>query len=182
MNNFKGHKHTEESKKKMSESHKGKSSWNKGKKCSEETKEKMRLAKLKNPVKFWKGKHRSSNTKEEISKKLKGRMPWMFGKKHSEKTKKKISKANSGEKSYLWQGGISKELYGFDWTYLLKHSIRTRDCFVCKICDKHGWIIHHIDYNKKNNCPENLITLCNSCHAKTNFKREYWIEYFSLNI
>ena len=40
--------------------------------------------------------------------------------------------------------------------------------------------IHHIDYDKKNNNPENLITLCNSCHTKTNIKnRDYWKNYYS---
>jgi hypothetical protein len=40
---------------------------------------------------------------------------------------------------------------------------------------------NHIDYNKKNCNPNNLISLCNSCHSKTNFDRKYWINYF-LNI
>jgi len=31
-----------------------------------------------------------------------------------------------------------------------------------------------------NNEPENLITLCASCHAKTLFKRENWIKYYKL--
>jgi hypothetical protein len=37
--------------------------------------------------------------------------------------------------------------------------------------------VHHIDYDKKNNDERNLITLCISCHSKTNANREYWIEY-----
>ena len=32
--------------------------------------------------------------------------------------------------------------------------------------------IHHIDYNKKNNKEENLITLCRSCNVKVNFNRK----------
>lgn len=32
----------------------------------------------------------------------------------------------------------------------------------------------------KNNDEKNLITLCNSCHAKTNFNRENWIEFFKV--
>jgi hypothetical protein len=29
------------------------------------------------------------------------------------------------------------------------------------------------------NCKDNnLITLCNSCHSKTNFNRDYWYSYF----
>lgn len=85
-----------------------------------------------------------------------------------------LSKENNGN----WHGGKSFELYGFEWTDLFKHSIRTRDYFICRMCRKHGWVVHHIDYDKKNNNPENLITLCNKCHCKTNFNREKWIEYF----
>jgi hypothetical protein len=39
--------------------------------------------------------------------------------------------------------------------------------------------VHHIDYDKKNGDPRNLVSLCKSCHIKTNYNREYWIEYFS---
>ena len=38
--------------------------------------------------------------------------------------------------------------------------------------------VHHIDYDKKNLDMNNLISLCNSCHTKTNYNREYWINYF----
>ena len=40
--------------------------------------------------------------------------------------------------------------------------------------------IHHIDYDE-NNCEDyNLISLCLSCHAKTNIRdREIWQQIFS---
>ena len=40
--------------------------------------------------------------------------------------------------------------------------------------------IHHIDYNKKNNNSENLTALCISCHMKTNGKkkRNYYTEFY----
>ena len=38
--------------------------------------------------------------------------------------------------------------------------------------------IHHIDYDKRNSNPINLITLCSSCHPKTNFGREKWKKLF----
>ena len=44
--------------------------------------------------------------------------------------------------------------------------------------DKNGFDVHHIDYDKKNNSKKNLITLCRSCHAKTNFKRKEWQTLF----
>jgi 5-methylcytosine-specific restriction endonuclease McrA len=38
--------------------------------------------------------------------------------------------------------------------------------------------VHHIDYDKKNSNPKNLITLCVSCNFKVNFERSYWENYF----
>ena len=38
--------------------------------------------------------------------------------------------------------------------------------------------VHHIDYDKKNNDPKNLISLCRKCHMKTNKNRKYWTKYF----
>jgi hypothetical protein len=38
--------------------------------------------------------------------------------------------------------------------------------------------IHHIDYDKKNCNPDNLIALCHSCHMQTNHHREFWKNYF----
>ena len=140
-----------------------------------------------------------------------GKRPHNFGKHPSEKTlkkqreshlgyimpqsqKDKIRDANkdrpkpegfkqkiSGKNNHNWRGGKSFQSYGFEWTVLLKHSIRTRDFFVCQICKKNGWQVHHIDYNKFNCDPKNLITLCRSCHMKTNFNREHWIRYFKKN-
>jgi hypothetical protein len=48
--------------------------------------------------------------------------------------RKKISLANSGEKSYLWQGGISFKPYPLDWTRTLRMSIRERDKYTCQKC------------------------------------------------
>ena len=60
----------------------------------------------------------------------------------------------------------------------LKTKVRKRDNFVCVICKKHGYVVHHIDYDKQNSIEENLITLCVSDHMKTNFNRESWKKYF----
>ena len=60
-----------------------------------------------------------------------------------------------------------------------KRSIRERDHYLCQIClHGKGIDVHHIDYNKQNCNPENLITLCESCHGKTNGNRIYWKNYF----
>lgn len=111
---------------------------------------------------YKKGKIVSEETKRKISLKLIGRKRENFrGKKHPN-----------------WVGG--NKLYGKYFTQELKTKIRKRDKFTCKICKKNGHFIHHIDYNKKNNNKNNLITVCHSCHSKTNFNRKNWIQYFSV--
>jgi hypothetical protein len=138
------------------------------------------------------GNHSYNYGKHPSEKQLRKQSESHKGKKLSEEQKKKISLANKGkpkpegfrqkisrENHHNWKGGKSFQQYGFEWTHLLKHSIRTRDCFVCQVCKKNGWMVHHIDYDKKNCNPSNLITVCRSCHMKTNFHREKWIKYFN---
>lgn len=92
-NGFYGRKHTQESKKKMSEAHKGKEPWNKGKTniYSKEVIEKLRNAKL--------GKKLSKSHKANIRKAQSGENHPMFGKKHSLETRRKISEARKGQPS-----------------------------------------------------------------------------------
>jgi len=86
--------------------------------------------------------------------------------------------AVEGEKSVCWLGGKSFEPYTVDWTETLRRAIRERDRYLCQLCDSYGNIVHHIDYDKKNSNPNNLVTLCLHCHSKTNHHRKYWKEYF----
>lgn len=87
-----------------------------------------------------------------------------------------------GELASNWQGGKSFELYGIEFNKELKNFIKQRDNYQCQDPNcKHlseRLEVHHIDYDKKNNNPENLITLCLNCHRKTNFKRNYYTEFY----
>ena len=77
----KGRKHTEEWRKKQSELKKGTQSeaqkqanakrGNKGRTFTEEHKQRLRLAKLTNPVRYWKDKHLSEETKQKIRQSVK---------------------------------------------------------------------------------------------------------------
>jgi hypothetical protein len=79
--------------------------------------------------------------------------------------------------------------YPSEWTEKLRQKIRSRDGYKCQICNKTekqeikdtGKIlgIHHIDYNKQNCKKSNLISLCVSCHIKTNYNRKKWIKFFN---
>jgi len=142
-------------------------------------------------------KYQSEITKEKIRIANLGKKGYWLNKKRpplSDITRKKISIAmrgcshlnQRGEKSPFWKGGIANDPYSYDWTDILRESIRERDNYVCQICGIHqdelnGWHkkldIHHIDYNKDNLNPDNLITLCHRCHSKTNYNREYWINF-----
>ncbi len=98
--------------------------------------------------------------------------------------REKVSISKRGEKNPSWLGGISFEPYTPEFNNELKEQIRKRDDYTCQECSyteeqlKYKLIIHHINYNKKNNKPNNLISLCRNCHSQTNFERENWIDYF----
>lgn len=93
----------------------------------------------------------------------------------------------SGENSKSWRGGISTKPYCDAWADKdYKESIKERDNYECKNEDcwkkSNKLMIHHIDYNKENCSPKNLITLCNSCNARANFRRSYWEKYYNSRI
>jgi len=163
--------------------------WNKREFCSNQCRGKNLL-----------NKELSEETKKKMSNARIGYEPWnkgiktgityWLGKKRSDEDRMKMRIAKLGEKSPFWKGGISNDPYPEDWCELLKDSIRKRDNYVCQECGIHqdeldGWFkklhIHHIDYDKNNLNPYNLISLCNKCHMKTNYNREYWIKYFNDN-
>lgn len=91
---------------------------------------------------------------------------------------------NFGENHPRWKGGISHEPYCEVWTDKeFKSDIKTRDNFVCQNPDcwetSNKLVIHHIDYNKKNCNPNNLITLCNSCNSRANSNRDWHKDWYT---
>lgn len=84
-----------------------------------------------------------------------------------------------GDKNGSWKGGISNDPYEGTFTEQLKTEVRKRDKFTCKVCGENGFDVHHIDYDKLNSAMSNLVTLCHSCHMKTNFNRENWVRFFN---
>lgn len=85
--------------------------------------------------------------------------------------------AKTGSANPQWIGGHTIE-YPAAWTRKLRTAIKDRDGHKCAVCGDRATDVHHIDYNKDNCTPENLISLCHSCHAKTNVNRVRWQAFF----
>jgi len=95
-----------------------------------------------------------------------------------------------GEGNHRWKNGISYEPYCSIWKDKeYKEDIKARDNYECQNSDCWGKkgeaaiiMPHHIDYDKKNCSPSNLITLCRSCNSRANANRKYWQKLYEQNI
>jgi len=164
---FWGRKHTLDTRRRMSESKKGRY-------LAEETKQKISEA--------LKGRKLSEETRKKMSKLRKGR-------KLTPEWKEKIIKNikdtmfKPGKEHPNWKGGISFEPYCEKFNEEYKESIRNQFGRVCVLCGKtekeNGarLSIHHVNYNKKCGCDGTdcvCVPLCRQCHGKTNYNQEYW--------
>jgi hypothetical protein len=120
-----GFKFSEESKKKMSDSHKGKIPWNKGRKnpYSKEVLEKMSKSqkdRLSNPDNhpMYK-KHHTEESKKKISEKTKGNIPW----------NKNLKNYNPGEKNGMWKGELAS--YSAIHKWVQSHKPKSIGCEQC---------------------------------------------------
>lgn len=188
---FKSKVLTQEHKDKIRQAHLGK----KRKPLSQEWKGNLSKAKSGSKNPFF-GKSHSQKTKDKISKsrigKYIGENNPMFGKKRpdlTERLKQRIGEKNPnfgkrGKETSQWRGGISFEPYTVEFNKQLKELIRQRDGYKCQRCrcpeieEKKKLSIHHIDYDKKNCLPPNLISLCRRCNAIVNTNRKKWTKYF----
>lgn len=124
--------------------------------------------------------------KEKLSIRNSGERNPHYGKHHSFEHRKKMHKLMSGEKNHEYKHGNGLRGYDFKFNEVFKKSIKQRDrgCMLCNIgledlkLLKRKVNVHHINYDIKLSIPENCITLCNSCHSKTNGNREEFIEFF----
>lgn len=165
---------------------------NKGRKHSEETKEKMRKPKNMSEegrkIQVEKGKKLRGISYEErfgkeraieIKKKQvetmrkKGGYTWERTQEYKDKMKEALLKY-SGENNHNWRGGISKIKY----TRVDKDTIYERDghcCYLCKrtkLDSRQPIEIHHINFNRVDNLENNLISLCRDCHNLFHRDRE----------
>ena len=145
------------------------------------------------------GKRHSEEAKRKNAKAHKGKNNVRFGKKHTAKTIQKMkasqdkrytdieirikySLAHQGISREEWTHFIDPEPYCQIWTKEFKNFIKERDNYICQNPDCWGTgarlCAHHIDYDKKNCEPWNIITICSSCNIRANHNRKYWQELY----
>lgn len=95
---------------------------------------------------------------------------------------KRRSALSAGEANPNWLGGVSRLPYPWNFRQISR-AIIERDGGVCQNPTCRGADIrlttHHIDYDKENCAPENLICLCSSCNSRANFGRERWRKLYA---
>ncbi len=75
--------------------------------------------------------------------------------------------------------------YPMEFDEELKEQIRDRDNHICRLCgkteqeNKTAMDVHHINHDKFDLQWINLISLCKSCHGKTEHSQEYWYKKLS---
>ncbi len=96
------------------------------------------------------------------------------------------NEAVHGPDHWSWKGGITNKDYCCSWSDKeYKQDIRDRDNNKCQnpkcwgtINLKYALDLHHINYNKLDCRPINLISLCKSCHSRANTKRDFWQKFY----
>ena len=172
----KGRKVTDEVRKRLSKINSGKNHPQYGIKRSEETRKKLSLA--------GKGRITSAETRKKLSDLHKGS-------KRSDETKKLLSQLRTGslnpmygitgENHHSWKGGLSFEPYCPKFNNKFKELIRDKFDRKCFLCDKseseimksqreHGkqayrLSVHHVDYNKDCLCNDIKCEFVPLCHS-----------------
>jgi len=139
----------------------------KGFKCTEETKRKMSEAHKGHPNKgtFIKGHKMSKEIRRKISKTLKGQIPWIKGKHHSEETKKRMSENRKGKRigknNPNWKSDNIKKSAIHMW---IRNNYGNANH--CELCNRNRKLFNWANLNnhKYKRDIQDYIQLCNSCH------------------
>jgi len=180
-----GYRHTQETRDKISAAMTGKQN-TLGHALSQEHRAKISAA--------GRGKKRTPETRARMSAAQAGRIftpehrakisASRMGQKPTPEQLAKISAALRGANNPRWRGGRSCEPYTHEFNRELKESVRARCDYRCQVCGKpqagcsRALDVHHVDYDKLNVNPTNLVALCHSCHGRTSVNRETWTARF----
>jgi hypothetical protein len=99
-----------------------------------------------------------------------------YGRKHADETRIRMGKR--GPENSHWRGGAATLPYGPEFTRKFKRLIRDRDGNRCVRCgatrEEAGRTldIHHLDHDKANNDPSNLVTACHACNMWASWNRD----------
>ncbi|MHB8118608.1 MAG: NUMOD3 domain-containing DNA-binding protein [Methanothrix sp.] len=169
-----GIKHTEEDKKRISDTLKGHPAY-------EKQRESVRNMNKNRII--------SESTRKKISDWHKGRPITPKGSHLSEEHRRRLSETRilrgvaKGDKNPAWRGGTSFKPYCYKFDEALKEEVRARfgrKCYLCPTTENENGrrlTCHHVDYNKSQGCKGlkwSLLPLCDPCHGKTNHNRWYW--------
>lgn len=171
-----GSKRTDEQKKKMSDTHKGKSvPWL-------HTPESIakRIAKLL-------GRKDTDETRKKKSVAMQGRV---ITEEHRQNLSKTLRGKYVGKLASGYKDGHSLLIYPSEFSNSMKLQIRRRDNYTCQSCGeylkgKRMGDVHHINNDKTHNYEENFVLLCRSCHLAVHGKKEItneMIEYLKTQL
>ncbi len=139
-------------------------------------------------VRAWIGKH---HLQKPLGSWTIGKTPWNKGLHYKSRVPKSaaaraaVQQHMRGPGNHRWRGGISRQGVALRrGVNALRPTVYARDNHCCRLCGKHGGrlTIHHIlpiwarpdlVYD-----PDNMATLCRSCHLKVNNHEEEYIEAF----
>ncbi len=151
MSRPKGFKHTEETKRKLREHHKG----------FQRSHTEAEKTKIGETMREWHRIHRNPRK----------------GKTHSEQTRQEMSLTRQGSKNANWKGGLTKLIRGIRRSpeyYQWRKAVLERDNYTCRDCKSIGEVeVHHIQsiLDKPELIFEvnNGLTLCGDCHHRHTF-------------
>lgn len=123
--------------------------------------------------------HHTQETKELLSNLL-------SGKKRTEETKLHISEAKKGAYRIKskYGGHTKKHKNGYILVYVPNHPYATKDGYVFEhilsyeishncIVDRKKYVVHHVNEDKTDNCPENLMLMTKSEHMNYHSKKRH---------
>jgi hypothetical protein len=166
----------------------------KGHPYTEETRQKVRAARLNKPHPHKggyespnKGKPRPKEVCDKISESHKGKPFWTKEQRAIIYGRLKGSGnpmyGKRGEKCSRWKGGISFEPYCPKFNQEFKKRVRHFFGNTCVMCGKteeelnERLCVHHVNYDKMvccNGTKPLFVSLCRKCHTSTNHNRDYW--------